>query len=343
MLCGSHSKNRGEKNVMIGRGGRPAIAAWATLLTILGAAGCQKSEPPAPAATPPAPAAQPPPAPPATAAVQKIPDSTDQLAHGRYLVETIAGCGNCHTPHLPDGSLDPNMAFAGAFVIADPGFKAYARNITPDMETGIGSWTDDQIVNAIRNGQRPDGTFLGPPMSFAWYKRMSDTDVRAIVAYIRTVKPIRNEVPKSTYEFPLNGYGPMVTSVPDVPKTDIVKYGEYLAGPVSHCMDCHTPVVKGVQDLTKLGAGANVFAKPFIFEWTAIAANVTPEPGIGLGGWTDQEIKTAITTGVARDGRKLLPFMPYGLYAKAQDSDLDAIIAYLKSLPPQPAFVIPKD
>ncbi|HEX5047335.1 MAG TPA: cytochrome c, partial [Gammaproteobacteria bacterium] len=163
--------------MIIRRGGRLAITAAATLLTILGAAGCQKSEPPAP---PPAPAAQQPAAP-AAAAVAKIPDGADQLTHGRYLVETIAGCGNCHTPHLPDGSLDESKAFSGAFVIEDPGFKAYARNITPDMETGIGSWTDDQIVNAIRNAQRPDGTFLGPPMSFAWYKRMSDTDVRAIV------------------------------------------------------------------------------------------------------------------------------------------------------------------
>ena len=325
---------------MIRRGGRLAIAAGATLFTILGAAGCQKSEPPAP---PPAPAAQRPAPPPAAPAVAKIADGADQLTHGRYLVETIAGCGNCHTPHLPDGSLDESKAFSGAFVIEDPGFKAYARNITPDMETGIGSWTDDQIVNAIRNAQRPDGTFLGPPMSFAWYKRMSDTDVRAIVAYLRTAKPINNVVPKSEYKFPLNGFGPMVTSVPDVPKTDIVKYGEYLAGPLGHCMDCHTPVVKGVQDLTKLGAGANIFNKPFIYDWAAVAANVTPEPGIGLGGWTDAQIKTVITTGVDRNGRKLLPFMPYGLYAKAQDSDLDAIIAYLKSLPAQPAFTIPQE
>ena len=108
------------------------------------------------------------------------------------------------------------------------------------METGIGAWTDDQIVNAIRNGQKRDGTFYGPPMSFGWYKRMSDTDVRAIVAYLRTVKPVRNVVPESTYQIPLNGFGPMVTSVPDVPKTDLVKYGEYLAGPLGHCMDCHT-------------------------------------------------------------------------------------------------------
>jgi len=247
---------------------------------------------------------------------------------------TIAACGNCHTPHLPDGSLDPDKAFSGAFVIKEPVFEAYARNITPDKETGIGSWTDDQIINAIRNGQKRDGTFYGPPMSFGWYKRMSDTDVKAIVAYLRTVKPIHNEVPPSTYQIPLNGYGPMVTSVPDVPKTDKVKYGEYLAGPLGHCMDCHTTYVMGVIDMKQLGHGGNVYNKPFGYTWAAVSANLTPDPDVGLGKWTDDEIKTAITTGYSRNGRKLLPFMPYGLYSHAQESDLDAIVAYLRSIPP---------
>lgn len=328
----------------IGIGGYRSGLALAATFTILALAGCNRAEEPAaPAAAPPA-AAPPPPAAPAQPPrpqVARVPDSADQLTHGRYLVETIAGCGNCHTPHLADGSLDESMAFAGAFVIEEPIFRAYAKNITPDMETGIGSWTDEQIIDAIRNARRPDGTFLGPPMSFAWYKRMSDTDVKAIVAYLRTVKPIRNEVPKSTYQIPLNGFGPDVTTVPDVPKTDIVKYGEYLAGPVGHCMDCHTPLVNGVQDLNQLGRGMNVFHKPFIFEWSAVAANITPHPMAGLGAWTDEEIKTAITTGVSRNGRQLLPFMPYGLYAKAQESDLDAIVAYLRSIPPQAAGTAP--
>jgi mono/diheme cytochrome c family protein len=334
---------------MIGtRGTRRAVALGGALTAILVMAGCERSQPPAPAPATKAPA---PAASPAAAAsaqpprpvVERIPDSTDKLLHGKYLVETIAGCGNCHTPHLPDGSLDQSMAFAGAFVIEDPGFKAYARNITPDKETGIGNWTEDQIVNAIRNAQRPDGTFLGPPMSFAWYKRMSDTDAHAIAAYIMTQKPIHNEVPKSEYKFPLNGFGPMVTSVPDVPKTDIVKYGEYLAGPAGHCMDCHTTLVNGVQDMAQLGRGGNVFNKPFIYDWAAVSANITPDPVAGLGQWTNEEIKTAITTGVSRNGRKLLPFMPYGLYAKAQESDLDAIVAYLRSIPPLGAAPAAKD
>jgi len=324
--------------VTIGTGGYRSGLALAAMLTIFGVAGCDRAAPPTPAAAPPAAApATPPPAAstqPPRPQVERVADGADPLTHGKYLVETIAGCGNCHTPHLADGSLDPNMVLAGAFVIEEPVFKAYARNITPDMETGIGAWTDDQIVNAIRNGQKRDGTFYGPPMSFGWYKRMSDTDVRAIVAYLRTVKPVRNVVPESTYQIPLNGYGPMVTSVPDVPKTDTVKYGEYLAGPLGHCMDCHTTYVMGVIDMNQLGHGGNVYTKPFIYDWAAVSANITPHQDAGLGRWTNEEIKNAITTGVSRNGRKLLPFMPYGLYAKAQESDLDAIVAYLRSIPP---------
>jgi len=318
--------------VINGEGGvRLGLMVSAALIAILSLAGCAREEDPAPV---PAAATPPPPPAPLAAAVEPIRDGADQLTHGRYLVETIAGCGNCHTPHLPDGSLDPNLSFAGAFVIEEPVFKAYAKNITPDMETGIGSWTDDEIVNAIRNGQKRDGTFYGPPMSFGWYKRMSDTDVRAIVAYLRTLRPIRNEVPASTFQIPLNGFGPMVTSVPDVPKTDIVKYGEYLAGPVGHCMDCHTTYVMGQIDMAQIGRGGNVYARPFIYDWAAVSANITSHPEAGLGAWSDDEIKRAITKGISRDGRTLLPFMPYGLYDKMEPSDLDAVVAYLRSLPP---------
>ena len=329
---------------MIGIGGsRLSVALSAALIIVVGATACDRADEPAeptaePAAalTAEAPAAQAP-----AAEVARIPDGPDPLTHGRYLVETVAGCGNCHTPHLPDGSLDESMAFAGAFVIEEPVFKAYAKNITPDMETGIGSWSEDDIVNAIRNGQRPDGTYYGPPMSFGWYRNMSDTDAYAIAAYLKTVRPIRNEVADSTYQIPLNGYGPTVTSVPDVPKSDIVKYGEYLAGPVGHCMDCHTTYVMGVIDMNQLGRGGNVYARPFIYDWAAVSANVTPHPTAGLGQWTDEEIKRAITTGVSRDGRELLPFMPYDLYAKMQESDLDAIVAYLRSIPPLDAAAPP--
>jgi mono/diheme cytochrome c family protein len=339
MLAGVLRHNTGEEQVTIGHGGtRPTHAIWAALVMILAVAGCAREEEPAPPPAAPPPAATPPPAPPAAAAAA-IRDSADPLAHGRYLVETVAGCGNCHTPRLPDGTPDNSKNLAGAFVIEEPVFKAYARNITPDMETGIGSWTEDQIVDAIRNARRPDGTFMGPPMSFGWYKNMSDTDVRAIAKYIKTVPAVRNEVPESTFSMGPNGppqniFGPIVTTVPDVPKTDIVKYGEYLAGPVGHCMDCHTTYVMGQIDMAQLGRGGNVYSRPFIYDWAAVSANITSHPEAGLGAWTDDEIKRAITKGISRNGRELLPFMPYWLYDKMEASDLDAIVAYLRSLPP---------
>lgn len=325
--------------VTTGQGGtRPTLAMWAALVTILGVAGCAREDQPQGAAPP---AAAPPaaPTPAAALATEMIRDSDDPLEHGRYLVETIAGCGNCHTPRLPDGTPDVSKNLAGAFVIEEPVFRAYAQNITPDMETGIGSWTEEQIIDAIRNARRPDGTFMGPPMSFGWYKNLSDTDVRAIARYLKSVPPVRNEVPRSTYSIP-NGppenniYGPIVTSVPDVDKTDIVKYGEYLAGPVGHCMDCHTTYVNGQIDMTQLGRGGNVYARPFIYDWAAVSANITSHPEAGLGSWTDEEIKRAITEGVSRDGRQLLPFMPYWLYKKMEPRDLDAIVAYLRTIPP---------
>jgi mono/diheme cytochrome c family protein len=322
--------------VRIGQGGvRPTLVLGAAVVLVFGVAGCAREEAPAPAAPPAAQSAPPAAAPAAaTAAVEMVHDGPGKLEHGRYLVETIAGCGNCHTPHLPDGSLDPTKKFAGAFVIEEPVFKAYAANITPDMETGIGSWSEDDIVNAIRNGQRPDGSYLGPPMSFIWYRNMSDTDAHAIAAYIKSVPAIHNEVPKSTYQIPLNGYGPTVTHVPDMPKDDVVKYGGYLAGPIGHCMDCHTTYVNGVIDMNQLGRGGNVYAKPFGYSWAAVSANITSDPNAGLGAWTDDEIKRAITQGISRNGRMLLPFMPFSLYAKMEPSDLDAVVAYLRSLPP---------
>jgi mono/diheme cytochrome c family protein len=312
---------------------RRRLALWATLTIACVLVACERTEEPAaPAAQTPAaaPAAQAP----AAAADERIPDGTDRLTRGRYLVETIAGCGNCHTPHLPDGSLDATMALAGAFVIEEPVFKAYAKNITPDLETGIGSWSEDDIVKALREAVRPDGKILGPPMSFHFYNKVSDSDAYAIAAYLKTVPAIRNVVPESTFQIPLAAQPP-ASNVPDVLRADPVKYGEYLAGPIGHCMDCHTTYVMGAIDYGQLGRGGNVYARPFIYDWAAISANITPHAD-GLGGWTDAEIKRAITQGISRDGRTLLPFMPYGLYAKMQESDLDAVIAYLRAIPPLP-------
>jgi mono/diheme cytochrome c family protein len=257
------------------------------------------------------------------------------VERGRYLVETIAGCGNCHTPRGPGGAYAADKHMAGGFVIDEKPFRAVTSNITPDKETGIGSWSDAQLAKAIREGIRPDGSLIGPPMPFGLYRKLSDTDLNAIVAYLRTLKPVKNKVEKSVYRIPLPpAYGPPVTAVPDVPRTDKVKYGEYLAGPVGHCVECHTPMGNDHRpDFSRIGQGGPEFNGPW---GVAVARNITPHPEDGLGKWTDAEIKRAITQGISKNGSKLYPPMPFALYAKVKDEDLDAIVAYLRTLKPLP-------
>jgi mono/diheme cytochrome c family protein len=257
------------------------------------------------------------------------------LERGTYLMESIVACGNCHTPQTPNGP-DPDRELAGQMVVDDEMMTAYAPNITQDKETGIGSWTDEQIVTAIRDGLRPDGSLIGPPMPFSQYRKMSDGDVRAIVAYLRTGKPIRAESPKSVYRIPLPPrYGPPVGTVAEVPRDDKVKYGEYLAGPLGHCIECHTPMVAGGRfDFdNQLGAGGFSIPGPW---GVSVSANLTPHAD-GLADYTDEQIKTAITTGVKPDGTRLMPPMGFAYYKNMRPDDLDAIVAYLRALPPKPS------
>jgi mono/diheme cytochrome c family protein len=253
------------------------------------------------------------------------------LERGTYLVYSIVACGNCHTPKGPDGEL-PGMELAGwADFFEVPEFTARTPNITPDAETGIGTWTDAQIIAAIREGRRPDGSLIGPPMPIELYSHISDRDVQAIVAYLRQVKPVKNVVPPSEYRIPLPpSYGPPVASVPEVPEDDKLAYGAYLAGPLGHCIECHTPMGEAGPDFeNRLGAGGFEIPGPW---GVSVSANITPT---GIGDISDADLKKMIATGTRPDGSHMLPPMPYAYYAHIRDADLDAIIAYLRSLPPK--------
>lgn len=255
------------------------------------------------------------------------------LERGTYLMQSVVACGNCHTPQTPEGPA-AGQELAGQMVIDFEPMTAYAPNITQDVETGIGGWTDDQIIRAIREGIRPDGTLIGPPMPIGRYRGMSDRDVKAIVAYLRTVKPIRAQSPRSVYRIPLPpSWGPPVGSVPEVPRHDKVRYGEYLAGALGHCTECHTPMAaNGEFDLgNRLGAGGFEIPGPW---GVAVSANITPHAD-GIGTYTDEQIKTAITRGVRPDGTLLSPPMAFAYYRNISAEDLDAIVAYLRALPPR--------
>ncbi len=254
------------------------------------------------------------------------------LERGTYLVRTVVACGNCHTPKDADGKAIANQELAGGNPIDSPVFHAMPANITPDKETGIGNWADDQIVNAIRNGLRPDGTIIGPPMAIPFYRDMSDTDVKAIVAYLRSVKPVSNKIEKSTYKIPLPpNYGPPVVHVADVPRENHVAYGKYLATGLGHCMDCHTPQVRGQADMARIGAGGNPFGAPT--GGVIFSANLTPGNPTGVAGWTNQQVKDAITLG-KRPDRPLVRLMAFDWYKGMSNADLNDLIVFMRSLKP---------
>ena len=254
------------------------------------------------------------------------------VERGEYLVRGPMSCGNCHTPQGPEGP-DMTMELAGGqLVIDDAMMKAYSSNITPAGP--VGEWSDAELARAIREGIRPDGSLIGPPMPFSLYRDLSDTDLAAIVAFLRTLEPIENETPKSVYNIPLPpAYGPPVAHVADIPRGPTVEYGAYIAGPIAHCKECHTPFgPEGPMFDTALGQGGLEFPGPW---GVSVAPNITSSED-GLKGYSDAELAKMITEGVRPDGSKMLPPMPYAWLAKMTPDDLAATIAYLRTLPPLP-------
>lgn len=262
----------------------------------------------------------------ATAAQAETP-----VERGEYLVRGMAGCGNCHTPMGPEGFV-MEQELGGRLVEDIEPFTAYAPNITPGGR--VAQWSDAELARAIREGIRPDGSVIGPPMPFAMYRGLGDEDLAAMVAFLRTVPAVDNVVPASTYRIPLPpAYGPPVDSVTAPARGVTVAYGEYLAGPVAHCMECHTPMgPQGPLLATALGQGGFEFHGPW---GISVGANITPHAD-GIADYSDDDLKTMITRGVRPGGTPMLPPMPYGFLARMSAEDLDAVVLYLRSLPPLP-------
>jgi mono/diheme cytochrome c family protein len=259
---------------------------------------------------------------------------------GGYLVNTIMACGNCHTPRDADGNSIAAKALSGGLTFNTPGFIATAPNITQDTETGIGSWSDTEIKRALVEGVRPNhGHFAGVPLAAImpanFYKALRPEDLTAVVAYLRTVKPIRSESPDPVYKAPVrrDPYPDAEAGFSGNMLADPVRHGAYLVT-IGHCMECHSAWSRGVSDFkTGLGRGGRAFptreGSP-----DSIAANITPDRTAGIGAWSDAEIGRAITHGLGRDGHPLKPPMAYGFYAGLKPADLRDIVAYLRTVPP---------
>jgi mono/diheme cytochrome c family protein len=256
------------------------------------------------------------------------------VERGQYLVTTIGACGNCHTPREGNafgGKIVPGTELSGGFEFTDPDIGPIdPPNITPDIATGIGGWTNAQIVEALRNGKRPDGKLLGPPMPIPVYRELSDNDASAIATHLLTLTPVNHPVPRTVYTIPLPpDYGPPVTHVAEPAPTDKVAYGKYLVT-LGHCVLCHTPAGKDEPfDMSRAFAGGRALPGG------AVSRNITSDPEDGIGKWTDEQIKVAITQGKRPDGTTLNRIMAFDWYKGITPSDLESIVGYLRTIRPE--------
>ena len=269
------------------------------------------------------------------------------VERGAYLVNSVMACGNCYTPKDANGAPIAERALSGGGITFNiPPFNGTAPNITPDPETGIGKWSDDAIKRALTHGERPSNARLPAVplavMAAPFFKALLAEDQTAIVAYLHSVKPVRNAVPDPVYRAPVrhDPYPEAEAGFTAEMMRNPIKRGSYLVT-IAHCMECHSPRERGVSDYSKtgLGKGGRKFISAevmgFPASWPgATSANITSHPEKGLGRWSDAEIKRAITEGISRDGRKLQPPMDFTAYRGMNDGDLNAIVSYLRTIPP---------
>ncbi|OWQ47475.1 cytochrome C [Roseateles noduli] len=259
------------------------------------------------------------------------------IARGKQLA-IAADCAACHT--TPKGG----APFAGGYAIESPMGAIVATNITPSTTHGIGGYTLLEFQRALRQGVRRDGTHLYPAMPYTAYTQLSDDDTAALYAYfMHDVKPVDQPVAETQLPFPFSVRASMAVwnalflkderFRPDPAKSEEVNRGAYLAGALAHCSTCHTPRnTLMAEDLGKpFLSGANVGP------W--FAPNITSDRVRGIGGWRDDELVRYLQTGQLHHKAQAAGPMAEAIEHSLQylpESDLRAIVAYLKQTPAVP-------
>lgn len=266
----------------------------------------------------------------------------DRLERGAYLFNYGAGCVDCHSQRKDDlfgHPLRPGTAGMGGHTWQLPVGTFHAPNITP---AALGDWSDGEIYRAIVSGVSKNGDALFPLMPWPRYAKMSKEDVLSIIAYMKTLPPIENEVPESSIDFPVNLMVNLMPALPDhqpMPdKDDLVAYGEYVVN-LSACSDCHTPMDDRGQYIDELYmSGGNPFPQPT--GGAAISMNITPHPN-GIGDMSEAEFvhlfKMYSDSAYVHKSVGHGDFnseMPWLYYAELDTLDIRAMYAYLMSLQP---------
>jgi len=260
----------------------------------------------------------------------------ERLARGRYLVEGPMHCFACHSevdwkaPGAPE--LQGKKGGGRKFTEGGMPFPLFASNITPDPETGAGTWTDEQLARAIREGIGHDGRRLFPVMPYLNFRVLSDEDLASVVAYVRSIPPVRNALPKTELPEPvMNGLPPPTPITEPVPQPDFsnsIRRGEYLAR-LGNCSACHTPRDQQGRPLPGMDfAGGALLKGP----WGEVAsANITSDPS-GTSYYDRRLFLEVMRTGKVR-ARQLSPIMLTSRYRNMTDEDLTAIYSFLRTLP----------
>jgi len=265
-------------------------------------------------------------------------DGKDLVAKGQYIFALAGGCA-CHT--VPKGTFN-----AGGRAFPIPLGTVYSTNITPDKETGLGSWTDQQIRDAIVKGVRRDGSNIIPVMPYEAYSGMAPEDLDALIAYLKMLTPVKKATPELKSKAPLTRslgiplylkvFGRFSNAPAQAPKGGIER-GRYLVEHVSLCSDCHTPRNSiGVPNRSLYLAGASKKINPMGED----VPNITPDKETGIGDWKREEIAELLISGTKPDLDNVQGLMseviqgtPHG-FKEMKREDALAVADYLKSIPP---------
>jgi mono/diheme cytochrome c family protein len=278
------------------------------------------------------------------ASAESIEATPERLARGEYLAEAVLNCFDCHSEREKHRFGMPIVAhkkgagdsFCPDHTLGFPG-RVCIPNITPDPAAGISSWSDGEILRAIREGVRRDGTAIFPLMPYSFYRSLSDEDAGAVVVYLRSIKPIARERNKTELDFPVNWmvkFEPKPLAGP-VPPPGAKDYGKYLAE-VAGCRGCHTPVDAERRMIAgKDFSGGQIF--PIDTGVAIRSSNITPH-ATGLGALTKEAFIAKFKVFAEREPIEVPPdqntVMPWFGYARMTEEDLGAIYDYLKTVPP---------
>ena len=260
-----------------------------------------------------------------------LPGDATSITRGQQIAEALGACGSCHSMNGK-----PGQPLSGGRLMSDAFGDVNAPNITV-AKSGIGAWSETDVRVLLRSNKRPDGTSLYSKFhkGLSW---LSDSDLTAVIAYLRNLPPVENEVEQRNIGFigrNTTGFFFSVSEVKgyvaQIPQGFRIEYGEYLTNGVAGCNRCHARP-GGIFTSDKFMAGGEEIS---FDDEVKVAPNITQSKEAGIGGWSEEDLKGYLRSGKTPAGREVdKRFCPVDFYQRASTAEIDAVVAYLRTVPP---------